>query len=278
MLRRIILSALGVIILPSLVIAPAYAKKKKATAAEPPGLADQVNDATRKLWGVPLDESEPVTSKVEKLVLVHLQAWLGTALNAPGAGAATDVLVRRELENVFSKLHYPFFGQPAVFAAPWKGARLIGAGYTLGWSDYDRANVVGLFESREGKVRLAAVTHFVPRTDLHYVLISSPTAQAGPGTQDFHFLIYGTRLGKSHPRLSAILYSFDSDKLKPLWESHDVYDGKIDVDAGRVTIRYLIEDEYIRETARGRKPPRHEAIYKIVPQGLALEADHEIPF
>ncbi len=52
----------------------------------------------------------------------------------------------------------------------------------------------------------------------------------------------------------------------------------MDVEPGGVSLRYLNEDKYIRETTRGRKPPRHEAIYKITPQGLELDADHEIPF
>jgi hypothetical protein len=46
----------------------------------------------------------------------------------------------------------------------------------------------------------------------------------------------------------------------------------------KVTIRYLKEDEYVREQAHWRKPPRHEAVYKITPQGLELESDREMSF
>jgi DNA-binding HxlR family transcriptional regulator len=52
----------------------------------------------------------------------------------------------------------------------------------------------------------------------------------------------------------------------------------MDVGPDKVVIRYLKEDEYVREVAHRRKPPRHEAIYKLTSQGLELEADHEIPF
>ncbi len=244
-------------------------KKRKTLPPPPPDLPGQVNYYARQLAGVPLDESAPLTDKIQKLVMDHLQEWL--AGRAP-ADVPTDVQVRRELENVFAKLHYPFFGQPAVFTSLWKGATLIGAGYTLGWTDYDRVNVLALFENREGKTRLAALTNFVPRTDLHYEILPVP------GSGAFRFFVYGTRLGKSHPRLTAILYAFDNEKLNNLWEARDVYAGKMEVTADKAVIRYLREDEYIRETAERRKPPRHEAVYRITPQGLELETDREIPF
>jgi len=50
------------------------------------------------------------------------------------------------------------------------------------------------------------------------------------------------------------------------------------VDKDQVVIRYLKEDEYIRETAHGRKPPRHEATYKVTAKGLELVDDREVPF
>jgi hypothetical protein len=246
----------------------AQAKKKKPKALPPPpaDLPGHVNYLARQLYGLHLDESGTITGEIQKLVLDHLQQW--AAERAP-----SDVEVRRELENAFSLLHYPLVGQPAVFDQPWKGGVVIGAGYTLGWNDYDRVNVLAMFDSREGKTRRAAVTNLLPRTDLHYEFPSPPA-----GSEDFRFLVYGIRLGKSHPRLSAILYSFDGQSLKSLWETHDVYDGKLDVDKDKVVIRYLKEDEFIRETVQRRKPPRHEATYRLTPAGMELLDDHEIPF
>ena len=245
----------------------AQGKKKKPKTPPPPpaDLPGHVDYLARRLHGLHLDEAGPTAAEIQKLVLDHLQEWMANR-------TSTGVEVRRELESAFSKLHYPLFGQPAVFEQPWKGGVLIGAGYTLGWTDYDRINVVALFESREGTSRLSAVTNFVPRTDLHYEF--APAA----GADDFRFFIYGFRLGKSQLRLSAVLYSFDGQSLKPLWETRDVYDGKMEVGPGKVVIRYLREDEYIREVAHDRKPPRHEAIYTITPDGLELQTDHEIPF
>ncbi len=251
-------------------VAQAKKKKPRTLPPPPPDLPGHVNYLARQLYAVPLDESEPITSQIQKLIIDHFQEWLPGRMLSAGP-AAPDVLIRREVENVFSELHYPFFGQPAVFVQPWKDSQLIAVGYTLGWSDYDRANVVALFESREGKTRLAAVTNFVPRTDLHYEFLT-------PQAENFRFIVYGTRPGKSQPRLSAILYASDGQSLKPLWKIEDAYDGKVDVSQDKVVIRYLKEDEYIREVARRRKPPRHEAVYRITPQGLTLETDHEIPF
>jgi hypothetical protein len=247
-----------------LVAGVAEAEKKPAL---PPSstLPGQINSLAKQLPGVMLEDAGPITGEIQKLVVDHMTAWMANR-------TPTDVEVRRELENAFSLLHYPLFGQPAVFASSWKGGTVIGAGYTLGWNDYDRENVLMIFASRDGKSRMAALTNLVPRTDLHYEILPAQ------GWDDLRFLTYGFQLGKSQPRLTAILYSFDGQNLKSLWETHDVYDGKMDVQKDKVVIRYLKEDEYIREVTAKRKPPRHEAVYLITPTGLQLQDEHEIPF
>jgi hypothetical protein len=247
-----------------LAVGVAEAKKKRALPP-PPALPGHINSLAKRLPGVMLEDAGPITEEIQKLVVDHLVDWMANR-------TPTDVEVRRELESAFSLLHYPLFGQPAVFAEPWKSGTLIGAGYTLGWTDYDRQNVVAIFDSRAGKSRLVTVTDFVPRTDLHYEMLPAQ------GWDDFRFLVYGFRLGKSQPRLTAILYSFDGQDLKSLWETHDAYDGKMDVQRDKVVIRYLKEDEYIREVTAKRKPPRHEAVYRLTPSGMQLQDDHEIPF
>lgn len=254
---------------------PAPQEKKKPQWHPPPprGLPDQVERLASQLLTTSLDESEPITSQIQQLVLGHLQDWFAGQTPVSGQhDVPFEVRVRREMEKAFSELQYPLFGQPVVFSRSWNGAVLTSASYTLGWSDYDRANVIALFETRDGKTRLAGVNHFVPRTDLHYAFFASPDS-AG-----FRFLVYGARLGKSQPRLSAILYDFDGQNLKSLWELHDVYDGKLEAGKDTLTIRYLKEDEYIRELTYNRKPPRHLAVYKTSPQGLALVSDTETPF
>ena len=241
-------------------------RKKKAPPPPPPDLPGHVAYLAWQLRGVHIDDSAQITGEIQKLVLDHLQEWLPAAPDR-----ASSVAVRRELEAVFDKLRYPTTSQPACFAEPWKGGLLIGAGYSLGWTRFNRVNVVALFEQRDGQTRLAAVTNFAPFVDLHYEFI--PTHG-----DDFRFFVWGTRPGKSQPRLSASLYSYDGQNLKSLWETRDVYDGKMDVGEDKVTIRYLKEEEYVREQAHNRKPPRHQATYKITPQGLEIETDREIPF
>jgi len=247
-------------------VAGAAAKKKKAApAGPPPDLPGHVSYLAWKLRGLHLDESGEITGQIQKMVLDHLQQWLGDR-------AVTGVELRRELENVFAKVRYPIVATPKCFAMSWKGATLMAAGYTLGWTANNRINLVALFEHREGKNRLLAVTPFVPYTDLNYEFVPRQDRD------DFWFFVYGYRPGKSQLRLTAILYAYDGQALKPLWEVREIHDGKMQVGQDRVTIRYLKEEEYVREIPHGRKPPRHEAVYKFTPQGLELELDHEIPF
>lgn len=240
-------------------------RRKAKALPPPPDLPGHVNYLAKQLIGVPLDESDSLTGQIQKLVIDHLDAWM--------ASRTPSLLeVRRELESAFAQFRNPLFADVESFSRPWKGETLVGIGYTLRWTDYNRVNVFALYESRDGKSHRAALINFVPHTDQHYEFL--PASESG----DFRFFIYGFRTGKSQLRLSAILYDFDGQTLKSRWETRDVYDGKIDVDKDRVVIRYLKEDEYIRETALRRKPPRHEATYKVTATGLELVEDREIPF
>jgi hypothetical protein len=247
------------------VTAAAGGQPKKTKAPPPPELPTRVNNLAKQLIGVPLDESDPLTGQIQTLVIDHLDQWM--ASRTPSIQEA-----RREVDSVFTLLRSPLFADPQGFSRPWKSETLVGIGYTLRWTDYNRVNVLALYENRDGKSRRVGLTNFVPHTDQRYDFLPSP--ESG----DFRFLVYGFRTGKSQLRLSANLYDFDGQNLKTVWEGRDIYDGKIDVDQDRVIIRYLKEDEYIRETAQGRKPPRYEATYKETSQGLELVADRQVPF
>lgn len=263
---------LGVLLAAALLVGPgvAQARKKKPQPLTPAEeFAQRIASLAQPLYGQHMDEAGSLTGQIQKLVLAHIEEWLA---QHPPSGQPSfvpyDVEVRRELESVFSKLRFPVYALPAAFAEPWKGHLLIGAGYTLGWSKYDRSNVVALFDREQGNVKLAAVTNFVPRTDLHYEFLPAPLSG------DFRLLVYGTRLGKSHPRLSAELYSFDGQTLASLWKTEDVYDGKLDVEGDRVVIQYMKENEFIAAASYGRVPPHYESVYKITSKGLELITDH----
>lgn len=241
----------------------AQAREKKQKA--PPGLAAQIRTLGKQLYGQEVDDAKPVTDKIQKLVVGHLNTWI--------ANRSPDIVeVRHELEEAFSELEYPAVGTPAIFIAPWKNVELIGAGYTLGWSDIWRVNVLVIYENQNGRTREVTTTHFVPRTDLHYVIL--PPSASG----DFRFLAYGWKLGMSHPRLTAVLYNFDGKKLQSEWNIEDLFDGKLTVSNNQLVIRYLNESEYVRETQLGHLPPRHERIYEITPQGLKLETERDVPY
>ena len=245
-------------------IGTAQARKKKP-AGPPADLPGHVAYLGKQLYGLDIEEAEPITNQIQKLVVDHLNTWI--------AQRSPDIIqVRHELDQVFSKLQYPAVGTPSVFKAPWKGTELIGAGYTLGWSDIWRVSVVVLYEARNGQTREMTTARFAPRTDLHYAIL--PPSGAG----DFRFLAYGWKLGMSHPRLTAALYSFDGKQLQSKWNTEDLFDGKLTVTNNKLVIRYLNENEYVRETQQGHLPPRHEMTYTITPEGLQLASEREIPY
>lgn len=245
--------------------------RRPAPAAQP--LPERINALAEKLNGIQFIDAGPIPGEIQGLVLHSLGEWLNSGADtSPGARYSLAVRVRMQLEGYFSKLHYPLFGKPAVFVRPWRGGKLIGAGYTLGWSQFDRVNCVALFEMKGGKTSQAAVTNFVPGAELAYAFLPLSTSGA------FRFIIYGNRLGKSQPRMTAALYSFNGSTLKKLWERQDLYDGKIQVTPQNVILRYLKEQEYVNAVERNQLPPGHEAIYSVTPEGLALRTERLIPF
>lgn len=241
----------------------AQARKKKAQSQ--PGVADHIASLGRKLYGLDIDDAKPATDEIQKLVVGHLNTWI--------ANRTPDIVeVRHELEQMFSTLEYPAVGTPSIFIAPWKDVKLIGAGYTLGWSNIWRVNVLVIYENQNGHTREVTTTSFVPRTDMDYAIL--PPSAAG----DFRFLAYGWRLGMSHGRLSAVLYSFDGKTLQSQWKVENLFDGKLSAHNNTVVISYVDRDQYIRQTQQGHLPPRHQRTYKLTPQGLQLENVHDIPF
>jgi hypothetical protein len=241
------------------------AQARKSETAPQPGLPDQISSLGKKLYGLDIDDAKPITDEIQSLVVGHLNTWI--ANRSPNI-----VEVRNELERVFSKLEYPAVGTPSIFIAPWKNVGLIGAGYTLGWSNIWRVNLLVIYANQNGRTREITTTDFVPRTDLHYAVL--PPSSTG----DFRFLAYGWRLGMSHARLSAVLYSFDGKTLQSQWRTENLFDGKLNAANNMVVISYVDEDEYVRQTQQGHLPPRHEQTYKVTPQGLQLESAHDVPY
>ncbi len=253
------------LVLASALLFPGAAYPKKKTTPPPTGLPAQVFNLAKQLGGVPVEDAGPITSQIQKLVIDHLTQWMANR-------APTDVEARRELESVFSLLRYPLDGLPATFQQLWNGQAILGVGYTLSWSAYDRQNVIAIYSSSGGKSQYVTVTNFVPHTDLHYVNLPQYA------WEDMRFIVWGTRVGKSQDRISVVLYSFDGKNLKSLWQSQDIYDGRMDVVKDKVIIRYLKEDEYVHAVERGEKPPRHQATYQLTTAGMQLLDDHDIPF
>jgi hypothetical protein len=265
-LRKIRLAAiLAGLLVAAIALGMGTAQTGKKKPKPQPGLPDHVSLLGKKLYGLDIEEAKPVTDEIQKLVVGHLNTWI--ANRTPNI-----VEVRHDLEQTFSKLEYPAVGTPSIFIAPWNNVKLIGAGYTLEWSNIWRINVLVIYENQNDQTRELATTSFVPRTDIHYAIMA-PTPSG-----DFRFLAYGWRLGMSHARLSAVLYSFDGKTLEPQWKVENLFDGKLTASNNVVVVSFVEEDEYIRQTQQGQLPARHEKTYKLTPQGLQLEGARDVPY
>jgi hypothetical protein len=267
-LRVLLLSAL---VLALVVARPVEARKRKPQRPRV-DLPTQLENIAAQLYGKPLDESEPLTAQFEKLVLDDMSQWLVAhpAGEATGAGYPYDVRVRHQLEDIFAKVRYPEVANAATFADSLGEHRLVGLGYQLAWSDFNAVTVVALYESGESPMRPLAITHLIPSTNVHFRPFDPPPGATG----QFWFLAYGTRMGKSNPRLSAELFSLDGATLRTLWKRADMFDGKISFPGNRVVISYLNEDEFKKAVNTNSPVTRHEAAYHVGPKGFEVVYDH----
>jgi hypothetical protein len=269
-------AAVAIVLLASLGVSSAQRAPEKRIKLPPPpaDLPGHVNYLARQLYGVALDDSEPLTSQIEKLVLDHMGPWLsahhpGSQSAAGSRGFPYDVQVRRELERVFGELQYPFDARCAAFEKPFGTGELVGVGYSLGWDQFNRTSVVALFQINGETAQQVAVTHFAPYVDLQFQLFNPPPSAA----DQVWFMAYGTRLGKSHPRLSAVLYAYDGKRLQSLWQKTDLYDGRIAFAGDRVTVSYLNEDEFTQAVAARTPAVRHETVYRVGARGFDVESE-----
>ena len=256
---------LGAMLVAAIALGMGTAQARKKEPKPKTGLPDHIATLGKQLYGQDIDDAKPVTDEIQKLVVGHLTTWI--------ANRKPNIFeLRHELEQMFSKLEYPAVGTPAIFISPWKNVTLLGAGYTLGWSDIWRINVLVIYENQNGHTREVTTTDFVPRTDMHYAIMA-PSPEG-----NFRFLAYGWRLGMSHARMSAVLYSFDGKTLEPQWKVENLFDGKLSANSNTVVVSYVDRDEYIRQTQSGHMPPRHQTTYKLTPTGLQLESAHDVPY
>ena len=266
----------AIVLLASFGVSSAQVAPEKRIKLPPPpaDLPGHVNYLARQLYGVALDESDPLTAQIENLVLGHMGPWLSAHPpgSAPAAGPGDvpyDVKVRRELERVFSELQYPFDARCAAFEKPFGTGEMVGMGYSLGWDQFNRASVVALFQVSGGAAQQVAVSHFTPYVDLQFQLLSPPQ----PDADQVWFVAYGTRLGKSHPRLSAALYAYDGKALQTLWQKTDIYDGRVSFAGDHMAINYLNEDEFTQAVAERTPAVRHETVYRLGPKGFEVDSE-----
>ena len=245
--------------------AHASARRRKKRGGKPPAMSARVLQIAQQLPGATLDDAQPTARKIEHLVLADLDQWSASR-------TVSFVEVRSHLEQDFSLLTDPLSGSAASFEQPWHGETLIVAGYTLGWSNYDRVNVIAIYRTGKGSTRRIATINFVPRTDLRFIPL------VGSSFGSLRFIAYGWRLGMSEPRLTAALYSFDGKSLRRLWERRDAFAGKISVLGEKVMIRYVDEQQFINSTSAGDAPQAHEAIYQLTRAGLKLLSIQPVRF
>ena len=227
-----------------------------------------------RAWVGALDRTDmtdalPMNYHIQELVIRYVEDYV---TRKGDFQSISSVDLRRDLEiSVFGELKWPFQAMVRTFKHPWKDGYLIGVGYSLRWTDQNRFNAIGLFFIQRGKITRLGLTNFVPGANLSFEIFP-------PSNQDeFLFLVSGVRKGKSHPRLSLVLYSLKEGELKSLWKRVDIYDGKFQVENAGLRITYLKEEEFIHETRYGRLPSRYEALYSRKGSEYSLEYDKTVP-
>ncbi len=261
-------AAIAVLVL-GLLVAPAGVEaKKKPRAKSAAELArptsHYITTWSQTLVKYDLEDSRKMNLHIRELVFRHVEQYI----NRQEAASVSPVEVRREVERLFDGVRWPVNVIVKTFLKPWKQERLLGVGYSLGWSEQNRYNALAIYSLEEGKMREVSVLEFVPGPDLQpfgFVPTQNP--------DEWLLLVHGFRKGKSHPRLSAALFAFDGKQFRSVWEKRHVYDGKIKVENGNLVISFYQEEELIREALYRRLPPRYRAVYRRQDSTYVLDTE-----
>ncbi len=227
-----------------------------------------INQWTQTLQRKHHKDAELMNLHIQDLVLKHLEHYLSDQL---ASSSVSPAQVRREIENrVFGDVQWPVNAVVKTFLRPWKEDALLGVGYSLGWTEQNRYNVAALYLIQKGEIRPIKVLHFEPGSDLNFKWLSSPNRN------EMWLLLHGLKKGKSHPRLALQLFVFDGNDLRAIWERRDIYDGKFQVEEGKIVVTRYNEEEFAREARYKRLPPRYRTVYRRGESGVELEEESVI--
>ena len=230
--------------------------------------ASYIHGWTQTLKQKHYKDAEFMNLHIQDLVLKHLEHYVSEQLASSSVSPAE---LRREMENrVFGDVKWPVNAVVKTFLRPWKKDALLGAGYSLGWTEQNRYNVVALYLIQNGKIRQIKILNFEPGADLNFKWL----ATSDPN--EMWLLLHGLRKGKSHPRLALQLFVFDGNDLRAVWKKRDIYDGKFQVEEGKIVVTHYNEEEFAREIRYKRLPPRYRTVYRRIESGMELEEENVI--
>ena len=254
---------LGLLAAPAGVDAKKKSKSKSAADLARP-TSHYITTWSKTLVKYDIEDSRKMNLHIRRLVFGHVEQYL----NGQEAGSVSQVEVRRQVERLFDGVKWPLNVIVKTFLKSWKQERLLGVGYSLGWTEQNRYNAVAIYSLGGGKIREVSVLEFVPGPDLRpfdFVPTENP--------DEWLLLVHGFRKGKSHPVLSAALFAFEGGQFQPIWEKLHVYDGKLKVEDGNLVISFYQEEELIREAHQRRLPPRYRAVYRRQDSTYVLDTE-----
>jgi len=81
------------------------------------------------------------------------------------------------------------------------------------------------------------------------------------------YLAQGVRFGASHRNLTVVLYSFDGQKLRPIWQKYDLPGGEVNITDRGIELKYLDIGRY----RKGTPPYFRTEKFRFAQSGLVPE-------
>lgn len=183
-----------------------------------------------------------LTAKTQSLLTQYILSELDQSTGVPATLLAQRLrLIQGEYVVAQEETNTPYVSQQSLGTGPvYIVAYLI---YRGGAGALDSKAMLQAF--MRGRAKYILADEAGSAFDRHGLFLTQvPAHREG----ELWYLARGVRFGASHRNLTAVLYSFDGRKLRPIWQQRDLPRGELTITDNGIELKYLDLARYQKAT------------------------------